>query len=220
MSGEASGAGASRLTVLAREARASSDARLERCELCAAPIPAEHRHVLDLRSGELLCACRPCALLFDRDGARSGSLRAVSERRRRVETALDDARWAAVGVPVEMAFFVRSSADGRVRALYPSPAGATAATLDATAWWEELAAASPELPPLADDVEALLVDRLRGRRRCFLVGIDTAYELVAIVRTGWRGITGGSELWRALDAFFDGLDQPAAAARAGGKERR
>ncbi|HEY4278835.1 MAG TPA: DUF5947 family protein [Conexibacter sp.] len=219
----------SRLTALARQARVDADARLERCELCSVVIEPEHRHVLDLSKGELLCSCRPCALLFDRDGVPSGQLRAVSERRLALPPiALDDERWAALGVPVEMAFFVRSSSDSKVRALYPSPAGATEATLDATAWWEGLVADSPALPELADDVEALLVDRVRGRRRCFVVGIDVAYRLVALVRTGWRGITGGTPMWKALDSFFDDLQQSARplakAARGspqgGGKELR
>jgi hypothetical protein len=30
--------------------------------------------------------------------------------------------------------------------------------------------------------------------------------LVAVIRTRWRGITGGKEVWREIDEFFDALD--------------
>lgn len=217
---------ASRLGRLARATQRAAAARQERCELCAQPIPSEHRHVLDLRSGDMQCVCRPCALLFDRDGAQSGHLRTVTERRMTLDgLPLDEQRWAALGVPVDMAFLVRSSLDGRVRVRYPSPAGATEAALDAAAWWQELADEDPRLPALADDVEALLVDRVRGRRRFLAIPIDDAYRLVALVRTQWRGITGGTPMWRALDDFLDDLSgaarpapEPAATPPAGGRK--
>ena len=30
------------------------------------------------------------------------------------------------------------------------------------------------------------------------------FALVGLVRTHWRGITGGAEVWRELDTFFEG----------------
>jgi len=62
-------AATSRLGALARRSAGEREATLERCELCAAPIAPEHRHLLDLDSRELLCACRACTVLFDRDAA-------------------------------------------------------------------------------------------------------------------------------------------------------
>jgi Family of unknown function (DUF5947) len=41
----------------------------EKCEFCAAAIAAEHGHVADLESSSLMCACRPCYLLFTHSGA-------------------------------------------------------------------------------------------------------------------------------------------------------
>jgi hypothetical protein len=55
------------------------------------------------------------------------------------------------------------------------------------------------------DVEALLVNRARGARQHFLVGIDHCYRLVALIRTRWRGFTGGREVWEELGRFFDDL---------------
>lgn len=37
----------------------------ERCELCAEPLPAGHRHLLRPSDGSVACACRACALLFE-----------------------------------------------------------------------------------------------------------------------------------------------------------
>jgi hypothetical protein len=59
------------------------------------------------------------------------------------------------------------------------------------------------------DVEALLVDRARGARRHWLVPIDECYALVGLIRTRWRGLTGGTEVWQEIARFFDALDRRA-----------
>ena len=43
--------------------------------------------------------------------------------------------------------------------------------------------------------------------------IDACYRLVGLVRLHWRGFDGGSEAWRAIDAFFDELHERAVARR-------
>ena len=48
---------------------------------------------------------------------------------------------------------------------------------------------------------------MRGARRQWIVPIDVCYALVGLIRTHWRGFTGGAEVWRELDKFFDGLDR-------------
>lgn len=211
---------APRLTAVAKQVRSDAQEQLERCELCGEAIAVQHRHVVDLRDGTLKCACRACAILFDRDGAHSGHLRAVGDRRLALEDlALDDTRWAQLGVPVDMAFFTRSSTDGRVRVMYPSPAGVTEATFDATGWLDDLAATDERMALLRDDTEALLVDRIRDRRRHWIVPIDDAYRLVTLVRSHWRGFTGGRDVWERLDEFFDELAKTARPAPAGGNPR-
>ena len=187
------------------ERQEQAQAQEEQCELCGEPIPAEHRHLLDLRSRELLCACRACKLLFDRDAAGGGHYRLVPERRLRLAGfELDDARWADLAIPVEMAFFFHDSASERVVAFYPSPAGATESLLELGAW-DEIERANPVLETLEPDVEALLVNRSRGRRDHFVVPIEDCYRLVGLIRTRWRGFTGGSEVWEEIKGFFDGL---------------
>jgi Family of unknown function (DUF5947) len=181
----------------------------ERCDLCGAPLPGAHRHLADLDSRQLLCACRPCSLLFDRRGAGGGHLRLVPERRVRLDRfELSPAAWEELRIPVDMAFFFRSSRAGRVLALYPGPMGATESRLELSSW-SELERANPILRAIEDDVEALLVDRARGSKRQWLVPIDDCYRLVALIRTRWRGFTGGKEVWTAIEAFFRELDHRA-----------
>jgi Fe-S cluster biogenesis protein NfuA len=186
----------------------------EACELCGRPVEAVHRHLLDLRDREVKCACRACALLFDRPGARTGHHKLIGDRRVRLDGfELDDALWAQLALPVDLAFFFRdSSAGGRVGAFYPSPMGPTESRLPLDAW-AQLEAANPVLVSLEPDVEALLVDRARGARRHFLVPIDDCYALVGLIRTRWRGFTGGREVWEGIGAFFEDLDRRATAAR-------
>lgn len=173
----------------------------ERCDLCRAPVPGDHAHLLDLDSGDLVCACRPCGLLFDRDAAGSGRYRQVPRRRKRIAPVRTD----ALGVPVGLAFFVVRS-DGTVLAHYPSPAGPTQWEVDPEPW-QRVLEASPALRDLAPDVEALMINTARGRQDYWLVPIDDCFRLVAVVRRSWKGLSGGSEVWPAIDRFFDALDQ-------------
>jgi len=55
------------------------------------------------------------------------------------------------------------------------------------------------------DVEALLVNRLKGAREYYLTPIDKCYELVGLIRANWRGLSGGSEVWKEIAYFFDRL---------------
>ena len=163
---------------------------LERCELCGAPIAAEHSHVLELETRDVKCACRPCALLFER----TEKLRLIPSGVHRVDDLELD--WEALRLPVDIAFFFR--AGGELKAYYPSPMGPTESLL------------TVDVPvELEDDVQALLVNRSRGARQQWIVGIDECYALVGLVRTHWRGFTGGSEVWDELQRFWDRLERRA-----------
>jgi hypothetical protein len=184
----------------------------EHCELCDAPIPSTHRHLLELSSRDLMCVCRPCALLFDRGGASNGRYKLVPERRLRLDDfAIGDLAWEELRIPVDMAFFFHSSAQERVLAYYPGPMGPTESQLQLSSW-RELEQTNPILGELEVDVEALLVNRVRGARRHWLVPVDECYSLVGLIRTRWRGLTGGSEVWREIDGFFEELDRRARSA--------
>jgi hypothetical protein len=185
----------------------AAPAVLEACDLCAEPLAAEHDHLLDLRSGDLLCACRACALLMGREGAADGGYRAVGRRRRALpELRFDDTTFAALGIPVDMAFFSLSTTAGRMRALYPGPMGVTEAPLHAGAW-AALVADNPVLEDLRPDVEALLVQRAGGAREQWILPLDDCYRLVGIVRRHWRGLAGGTEVWQEIERFFADLEE-------------
>ena len=40
--------------------------------------------------------------------------------------------------------------------------------------------------------------RSRGARQQWIVPIDECYALVGLIRTRWRGFTGGAEVWEEL----------------------
>ncbi len=193
----------------------------EKCEFCAATIPAEHGHVADLDSSTLMCACRACYLLFTHSGAgqtwqqdpqpgedrRMGRARyrAVPDRYRSDPGhPFTAAEWDALEIPVGLAFFLRSSPGGDTTAFYPSPAGATECRLDLDAWGR-IAAAHPLVAAAAPDVEAILISR--GERdqhgvEAFLVPIDACYELAGRMRLLWRGFDGGAEARESIAAFL------------------
>jgi hypothetical protein len=193
-----------KLMRLAREAAVEREQELERCDLCGEPIPPKHRHLLDLESRELMCACQACRLLFERPAAGGGGAhyRLVPDRRLRLDDfVMDDVMWARLRIPVEMAFFFHSTPAERVQAYYPGPMGATESLLELGAW-EELERDNPVLATLEPDVEALLVNRARGARQYFLVPIEDCYRLAGLIRTRWRGLSGGEEVWKEIDGFF------------------
>jgi Family of unknown function (DUF5947) len=75
--------------------------------------------------------------------------------------------------------------------------------------WQQLEDANPVLATMEADVEALLVNRARGRHGHWLVPIDDCYRLVAVIRTRWRGFSGGKEVWLEIERFFEELDRRA-----------
>jgi hypothetical protein len=184
---------------------AQEQAAQERCELCSEPIPPEHRHLLNVSTREIMCACRPCSILFDREAASEGRYRVIPDRRLFIEDfEMSDAQWDTLRIPVDMAFFFYSAPAERVVAFYPSPMGPTESLLKLSAW-EELENANPVLKGMERDVEALLVNRARGAREHFLVPMDKCYSLVGLIRMHWRGFTGGQEVWEEIGGFFKEL---------------
>lgn len=196
------------------------------CELCAASLEDplrpddRHRHVVDLNRQGLLCTCRGCALLFTQPGAAGGRYRVVPERLARLEPfALDGQQWAALQVPVGIAFFLRISEPERTVAFYPSPAGATESELPLDAW-DEVVGANPALHDVAADTEAALVRfGTDAPAECFIVPIDRCYELVGRLRLHWRGFDGGQEARERIAEFFDELTTRSRPLR-GGKPQR
>ena len=188
-----------------KAANEATKATQEHCDLCGEPIPPEHRHLLEVSTREIMCACRPCSILFDSKAASEGRYRLIPDRRLFLEGfEMSDVQWESLRVPVDMAFFFYSTPAERVVAFYPSPMGPTESLLKLSAW-EELETHNPVLKGMDRDVEALLVNRVRGAREHFLVPMDECYGLVGLIRMHWRGLSGGREVWEEIGRFFEGL---------------
>ena len=175
----------------------------ERCDLCGEGLAPEHTHLVEPARRRLLCSCDACAILVSGPG--TGRYRRVPRRVQFLpDFRLTDARWEGLHLPIALAFFVFSTASQRVVALYPSPAGATESLLTLEAW-EGLCEDNPILREFDPDVEALLVNRVGQAREHFRVPIDECYKLVGLLRSRWRGFSGGSEVWDAIGRFFTAL---------------
>jgi hypothetical protein len=190
------------LRALERYARRATDKHAAAtCELCSVAIDTEHRHVVDTVDRKLKCTCRACALVFDHD---EGRLRAVPTDVRLAAEPFDAAQRAALKVPVGLAFFLKSSALGRWFAIFPSPAGATEAELDDAS--ARVLDESAFARTAREDVEAVLVRTHKdGLCECFITPVDICYECVASLRMHWKGIAGGDEAHRAIDAIIERL---------------
>jgi Family of unknown function (DUF5947) len=182
----------------------------ERCEMCNELIADEHQHVVNVAARQLMCVCRACYLLFT-DGSAQLRYRAVPDRYLAFpDFALDRRAWAALQIPVGVAFFFTNSELGRTVAFYPGPAGATESELDLDAW-NAISGADPRVGLLADDVEALLVrvpeadgseDGEFAQPQSYLVPVDACYEFVGRLRMLWRGFDGGQQARQFIDSFF------------------
>jgi hypothetical protein len=176
-----------------------------RCELCSAELAEDHSHLVELASRRLCCACEPCAILFSNPAA--PKYRRVPRRVRYLrDFRPSDVQWESLQLPINLAFFLHSSAAGRVVAMYPSPAGATEALPPPDAW-QALVEDNPSLRDLEPDVEALLVNRLAPAPEHYRVGVDQCYALVGLVKTHWRGLSGGKTVWEEIQRFFTGLKE-------------
>jgi hypothetical protein len=113
-----------------------------------------------------------------------------------------------------MAVFFYNTPAEKVVAYYPSPMGPTESLLELETW-EELERNNPALKEMERDVEALLVNRARGASEHFLVPMDECYKLVGLIRTRWRGFSGGREVWDDIARFFEDLGKRAKTVTAG-----
>ena len=180
----------------------------EVCDLCSQPLDPEHPHLLEVAKQKLLCSCEGCALLFSHQS--NARYKRVPRRIQYLENfRMSDAEWDSLLIPINMAFFFKSSLHSAVTALYPSPAGATESllTLDT---WRDIVSGNPVLNEMESDVEALLVNRVahahgNGPPEYYLLPIAECYRLAGIIRRHWRGLSGGSEVWQEIATFFSQL---------------
>ena len=197
MSAPAAVSGKNPFAALRRMARPQTAA--EHCDFCNLALPPTHRHVLEVATRKIICACDACALRFESVIGRYKLI--PRDTRALLDFKMTDAQWEALSLPIQLAFFLHSSPAQKVVALYPSPAGATESLLPINSW-EAIAAENAELGEMQGDVEALLVNRLNGAREHYLAPIDVCFELSGLIRLHWRGFSGGDKVWEELGKFF------------------
>jgi hypothetical protein len=176
---------------------------VERCDFCSAELADDHQHLVEPAIRRLVCVCNACAILFSSQG--ETKYRRVPRRVSFLPGfCLTDSQWEDLMLPIGLAFFFNSSSIGKVVALYPSPAGPTESMLD-LASWAEIVQENPILQGMEPDVEGLLVNRVGGAHEYFLAPIDECYKLVGVIRAHWRGLSGGTGVWKEIERFFTGL---------------
>jgi hypothetical protein len=181
---------------------------VETCEMCSRELAASHQHLLEPVSRKLICACDACAILFSNQG--QTKYKRVPRRVRFLgDFRMTDGQWDGLMMPINMAFFFKCTPQGRVIALYPSPAGATESLLSFDTW-DEIELENPALLEMEADVEALLVNRIGHSRgfsepEYYLAPIDECFKLVGLIRSRWQGLSGGTEVWREIGQFFGDL---------------
>ncbi|MEO8727109.1 MAG: DUF5947 family protein [Acidobacteriaceae bacterium] len=176
---------------------------LEHCELCSAELEEIHSHLLEPTTRQIMCACEGCSMVFcGQEGARYKRI----PRQVRLLSGFEmtDLQWEALMLPINLAFFYRESASEKVRAMYPSPAGSMESLLSLESWGEIVAQNRP-LQGMEADVEALLVNRVGAPFEYYTVPIDECYRLVGLIRSQWKGLSGGNDVWAGIQGFFTDL---------------
>jgi Family of unknown function (DUF5947) len=150
-----------------------------RCEICTAPLEADHPHLADVEDRTLACACRRCALLFAQAGVASARWRTVPDRHLfEPRLVLTEVEWEA----------------GPVESLLRLEA------------WQPIASRTALATAMEWDVEALLITPAADRAYdCMLVPIHACYALVGHVRRLWRGLDGGEDARLAIAEHVEAL---------------
>ena len=178
----------------------------ERCDICHAPVPEDHRHLLHLTERRIACACEACWALHSGDAEyRPTGMRTLWLG----DFDCDEETWGAFQIPIGLAFFMRSTVSDGIVAFYPSPAGATESELSLESW-DALVQRNPALDGLEPDAEALIVNRLADPAEYAIAPIDQCYALVGLIKSRWEGISGGDALREAVPSFFAALRARAA----------
>jgi hypothetical protein len=194
--------GFSALRRLAQPRRAGA-AAVERCELCRTPVPVRHRHLLEMATRQIVCACDGCALRFQI--VVGGRFKLIPRNVQGLgDFAMSDNLWESFALPINLLFVYQDSRPSQTRAIYPSPAGGTESLLPQEAW-TSLMADNSTLKEMESDVEALLLNRVGSAREYFIVPIDRCFALVGLIRTHWRGFSGGEAVWQEIDKYFEEL---------------
>jgi hypothetical protein len=178
----------------------------ERCELCRRVLAPDHRHLFEVSSRGIVCACNGCALRFV--GVIGARFKLIPRDARPLPAfCMNDELWSGLALPSPVAFFFEHSPDGRIFAVSPGPSGLTESLISLETW-NALVEANPVLARIEPDIEALLVNRVGRARDYFIAPIDRCYELAAWVRKHWPGLAEGDTFSTQMEDFFSRLREP------------
>jgi hypothetical protein len=184
---------------------AGRSAAEEACDLCGIGLGEDHRHLLALVERRIICSCETCWAM--RSG--EGDYRPTGNRTVWLpDLRLPDDLWAGFQIPIGLAFFMESTVTACVVAMYPSPGGATESELHFESW-ARMQQLNPVLATLEPDIEGLIANRLSDPPSYVIAPIDRCYELTGTVKAHWEGISGGTAVQAAIDAFFARLEKKA-----------
>src|ERR1041385_7815264 len=81
---------------------ATTERQIEQCDFCNAALEAGHRHLLEVGTGKIVCACDPCALRFENVIGRWKLI--PRDVFRWTDFHMTDAQWAGLSLPIQLAF--------------------------------------------------------------------------------------------------------------------
>ena len=194
-----------RRRVQRRKLRATSE---RACELCSRAVGADHQHLIEPATRRLLCVCDACAVLFP--GGHAKYKRVPRTIRFLPDFRITDAQWDSLLIPIEMAFFYDSSHAGRIVARLSEPGRRhriAAAARDLAGHRARQPGAGPDGSPTSKrwwptGWDQVVASDAATRPEYYILPIDECFKLVGLIRLHWKGLSGGTEVWREIARFF------------------
>lgn len=176
------------------------------CAFCQSSTAAHYRHLLDVPSRKILCACQQCASHVE---PLEENFKLIPTTARRLsDFQMTDYQWDGLSLPINLAFFYRDNLSGEMAVVYPQPDGLVKDTLS-NAQWAVLEEENPALAEMQADIEALLVNRVGFARDYFIAPVDQCHELADRLLLRWRQGPDGEQAWGEIHEFFTALRKEA-----------
>ena len=114
MDPSSSGGRESVLSTLRRFSRSAQPRGAEQCDFCSTILATSHRHLLEVATRKIICACDACALRFENVVGRWKLI--PRDARVLSDFQMTDAEWETLALPINLAFFFYSNRCTRLQA--------------------------------------------------------------------------------------------------------
>jgi hypothetical protein len=205
---------------------------LERCELCALEVAPGHSHLLELDTRRVTCVCDACAILFDGNARQRYRRIPREVKRLRSFTMDDQewdsllipinlayfvhvtsagktiAQYPSPGGAMESSLDLEywNSIVERNPVLKTFQPDVEALLVNRISQSRGLKSheitSADENPADEDPADGKSLDGKLKEPQYYRAPIDQCFRLVGIIRRNWRGLSGGGEVWKAIDGFF------------------